>query len=85
MINVNIWVEMLYWFIKKYNPQLMNQYYLRWKIRALSFCLHEISTVEQAESRTIFQAKTAVDFMHRIGDRTIIDDRSKKLYFYQMR
>ena len=84
-INVNIWVEMLYWFVKKYNPQLIDQYYLRWKIRALSFCLHEISTVEQVETRTVFQAKTAIDFMHRIGDRSVVDDRSKKLYFYQIR
>ena len=85
LIDVNVWVEMLYWFVKKYNPDLINQYYLRWKIRALSFCLHEINTVEQAENRTIFQAKTAADFMKRIDDQTVIDDRSKKLYFYQMR
>ena len=84
-INVNVWVEMLYWFIKKYNPDMLNQYYLRWKIRALSFCLHEINTVEQAENRTIFQAKTAADFMQRMGDRAIIDDRSKKFYFYQIK
>lgn len=82
-INVNVWVEMLYWFIKKYNPDMLNQYFLRWKIRALSFCLHEINTVEQAENRTIFQAKAAASFMQRIGGRTVIDDRSKRLYFYQ--
>lgn len=82
-INVNIWVELLYWFIKKYSPDYLNQYYLRWKIRALSFCLHEINTVEQAETRTIFQAKAASDFMDRIGERATIDDSSKKMYFYQ--
>ena len=84
-IDANNWVEMLYWFVKKYNPELMNQYYLRWKIRALSFCLHEINTVEQAENRTIFQAKTAAEFMHRIGDHAVIDNRTKKFYFYQTR
>lgn len=84
-IDANSWVEMLYWFVKKYNPELMNQYYLRWKIRALSFCLHEINTVEQAENRTIFQAKTAAEFMHRIGDHAVIDNRTKKFYFYQTR
>lgn len=84
-VDVNFWVEMLYWFVKKYKPELMNQYYFRWKIRALSFCLHEINTVEQAENRTIFQAKTAADFIRRIGDRAVIDDRSKQFYFYQLR
>ena len=84
-VDVNFWVEMLYWFVKKYKPELMNQYYFRWKIRALSFCLHEINTVEQAENRTIFQAKTAADFIRRIGDRAVIDDRSKQLYYYQLR
>ena len=84
-VDANSWVEMLYWFVKKYNPELMNQYYLRWKIRALSFCLHEINTVEQAENRTIIQAKTAAEFMHRIGDHAVIDNRTKKFYFYQTR
>ncbi len=83
LININVWVETLYWFIKKYSPEYIDQYYLRWKARALSFCLHEINTVEQAESRTTFQAKTAADFMYRIGERTTIDSSSKKLYFYQ--
>jgi len=83
-VNVNVWVEMLYWFVKKYNPDLLNQYYLRWKIRALSFCLHEINTVEQAEDRTVFQAKTAADFIQRIGDRAIVDDKSKRFYFYKI-
>ena len=83
-INVNIWVELLYWFVKKYQPELINQYYYRWKIRALSFCLHEINTVEQAENRTIFQAKTASNFMYKIGERANIDSSSKKLYFYQI-
>lgn len=83
LININVWVESLYWFIKKYSPEYIDQYYLRWKIRALSFCLHEINTVEQAEDRTMFQAKTASDFMHRIGESDIIDSSSKKLYFYQ--
>ena len=81
-INVNVWVELLYWFVKKYSSDYLNQYYLRWKIRALGFCLHEINTVEQAENRTIFQAKAASDFMDRIGERTAIDDSSKKMYFY---
>ena len=81
-VNVNVWVELLYWFVKKYSPEYLNQYYLRWKIRALSFCLHEINTVEQAEKRTIIQAKAASDFMERIGERTAIDDSSKKMYFY---
>jgi len=84
-INVSSWVEILYWSIKKYDPRLMDQYYLRWKIRALSFCLHEINTVEQAEKRTIIQAKAAADFMYRIGDHTVIEDRNKKFYFYQTR
>ena len=84
-INVSSWVEILYWFIKKYDPRLMNQYYLRWKIRTLSFCLHEINTVEQAEERTVIQAKSAADFMYRIGGHTFIDDRTKKFYFYQTR
>ena len=83
LININVWVETLYWFIKKYSPEYIDQYYLRWKARALSFCLHEINTVEQAESRTTFQAKTAADFMYRIGERDTIDSRSKKFYFYQ--
>jgi len=83
LININVWVETLYWFIKKYSPEYIDQYYLRWKARALSFCLHEINTVEQAESRTTFQAKTAADFMYRIGERDTIDSSSKKLYFYQ--
>ncbi len=82
-ININIWVELLYWLIKKYSPEYINQYFYRWKIRALSFCLHEINTVEQAESRTAFQAKAASDFMYRIGARQSVDDSSKKMYFYQ--
>jgi hypothetical protein len=82
-LNVNIWVELLYWFVKKYSPSYINQYYYRWKIRALSFCLHEINTVEQAEDRTTFQAKAAFDFINRIGERTSIDDSSKKMFFYQ--
>lgn len=85
LVNINIWVEMLYWFVKKYSPDLLDQYYLRWKIRALSFCLHEINTVEQAETRTAFQAKSALDFIQKIGERTTIDDSSRKLYFYQVR
>ena len=63
----------------------MDQYYYRWKIRALSFCLHEINTVEQAETRTTFQAKAASDFITKIGERPSIDDSSKKMYFYQAR
>ena len=82
-ININIWVELLYWFIKKYSPENINQYFYRWKIRALSFCLHEINTVEQAESRTAFQAKAASDFMYKVGERRSIGDSSKKMYFYQ--
>jgi hypothetical protein len=82
-INSNIWVEMLYWFIKKYSPFDIEQYYYRWKIRALAFCLHEINTCEQAENCTKFQAKTASNFMYRIGERSFIDDSSKKMYFYK--
>lgn len=82
-INSNIWVELLYWLVKKYSPVYIDQYFYRWKIRALSFCLHEINTVEQAETRTKSQAKTAFDFMSRIGERLSINDSSKKLYFYQ--
>lgn len=82
-ININNWVELLYWFVKKYDPQLIDQYYLRWKIRALSFCLHEINTVEQAENRTTFQAKTASNFIYKIGGKTVLDNHSKKVYFYQ--
>jgi hypothetical protein len=84
-INSNIWVELLYWLVKKYAPMYINQYYLRWKIRALSFCLHEINTVEQAETRTKFQAKTAFEFISRIGELTSTDSSSKKMYFYQTR
>ncbi len=83
-INGNVWVELLYWFIKKYSPLDVDQYYLRWKIRALAFCLHEINTFEQAEICTKFQAKTASNFMYRIGERTSIDDSSKKMYFYKV-
>lgn len=83
LININMWVEMLYWFVKKYSPDYINQYYLRWKIRALSFCLHEINTIEQAENRTAIQAKSAMDFMSKIGERTSIDSNSRKLYFYK--
>ena len=83
LININIWIEILYWFIKKYSEELTEQYYLRWKIRALSFCLHEINTVEQAEDRTIFQSKTASDFMYKIGERATMGSNSKKLYFYK--
>ncbi len=82
-IDLNIWVELLYWFIKKYSPKYIDQYYYRWKIRALSFCLHEINTVEQAETRTKFQAKSASDFINKIGERSTIDDSSKKMYFYK--
>jgi len=85
LINVNIWVELLYWFVKKYSPVYIDQYYYRWKVRALSFCLHEINTVEQAETRTTFQAKAASDFITKIGERPSIDDSSKKMYFYQAR
>ena len=84
-VNINIWVELLYWFVKKYSVSYLEQYYLRWKIRSLSFCLHEINTVEQAEDRTTFQAKAASDFMYRSGERAAIDNGSKKLYFYQYR
>jgi hypothetical protein len=82
-ININIWVELLYWFVKKYTPYELEQYYYRWKIRSLSFCLHEINTVEQAEDRTKFQAKSAIDFIYKIGERAAIDDSHKKMYFYQ--
>jgi hypothetical protein len=82
-VNASTWVELLYWFVKKYSPMYMDQYYYRWKIRALSFCLHEINTVEQAENLTRIQAKTASDLMHKIGERQSIDDSSKKLYFYK--
>jgi hypothetical protein len=82
-ININIWVEMLYWFVKKYMPYNIDQYYLRWKIRALSFCLHEINTIEQAEDRTIFQANKAYDFISKVGERSYVDSSSKKLYFYK--
>ena len=83
-INVNIWVELLYWFVKKYSEMYLDQYYYRWKIRSLSFCLHEINTVQQAEDRTRFQAKTASDFMYKVGARTSIDDSSQKMYFYKL-
>jgi len=83
-INSNIWVELLYWFLKKYSPIEIDQYYYRWKIRALAFCLHEINSFEQAENCTRFQARTASNFMFRIGERTSIDDSSKKMYFYKM-
>jgi glucosyl-3-phosphoglycerate synthase len=82
-INSNVWVELLYWLLKKYSPLDIDQYYLRWKIRSLAFCLHEINTCEQAEICTRFQAKTASNFMYRIGERTSIDDSSKKMYFYK--
>jgi len=84
-INVNVWVELLYWFVKKYSPTYMDQYFYRWKIRALSFCLHEINTVEQAETRTTFQAKAAYDFITKVGERPSIDDSSKKMYFFKTR
>ncbi len=82
-IDINIWVELLYWFVKKYDIGALDQYYYRWKIRSLSFCLHEINTVEQAENRTRFQAKSASDFMNKIGERAILDNGSKKMYFYK--
>lgn len=82
-INVNIWVELLYWFVKKYSTMCLDQYYYRWKIRSLSFCLHEINTVEQAEKRTRDQAQTASNFIYKIDNRKSIDDSSKKMYFYQ--
>jgi len=82
-IDINKWVELLYWFVKKYSPNLIDQYYYRWKIRALSFCLHEINTAEQAESRTSFQAKSACDFIKKIGEGKTINDSSKKMYFYR--
>jgi len=85
MININVWVELLYWFVKKYSPNLIDQYYLRWKIRSLSFCLHEINTVEQAEDITTFQAKSAANFMSKIGEKSSLDNSSKKMYFYQYR
>ncbi len=83
LVNNHIWVEMLYWFVKKYSPAYLDQYYLRWKIRALSYCLHEINTIEQAENRTTFQAKTAIDFITKIGERKHIENSAKKLYFYR--
>jgi len=82
-INVNIWVEMLYWFVKKYSPNYLDQYYYRWKIRSLSFCLHEINTAQQAENRTKMQAKTAYEFISKIGDRASIENSSKKMFFYK--
>jgi len=84
-ININIWVELLYWFVKKYSALFIDQYYLRWKIRALSFCLHEINTFKQAEDRTMIQAKTASDFMYRVGQRTSTGQDSRKMYYYQYR
>lgn len=83
-ININIWVELLYWFVKKYNYSLMDQYYYRWKIRALSFCLNEINTIEQAEKITKIQAQTATDFICRIGGYKSVDDASKKMYFFRV-
>lgn len=84
-ININLWVETLYWFIKKYSEHLTEQYYLRWKIRALSFCMHEINTVNQAEDTTVFQAKKAAQFMYRIGEDSVINNRSKKMFFYNLK
>lgn len=81
-INVNIWVELLYWFAKKFQPELIDQYYYRWKIRALSFCLHEINTVEQAESRTMIQAKTASDFAKKLDQNLSFSDKSERTYYY---
>ena len=81
-INVNIWVELLYWFAKKYQPELIDQYYYRWKIRALSFCLHEINTVEQAENRTMIQAKTASDFAQKIDKNLSFSNQSEKAFYY---
>ena len=69
---------------KKYSPVNIYQYYYRWKIRALSFCLHEVNTVEQAESRTTFQAKAASDFIYIVEEQQSINDSSKKMYFYQI-
>jgi len=82
-VDINKWVELLFWFVKKYSSNFIDQYYYRWKIRALSFCLHEINTVEQAENRTSFQAKTACEFIRKIGERKTIDDSSRKMYFYR--
>ena len=83
-INANIWVEHLYWMAKNYRPELMNQYYIRWKIRALTFCLHEIHTVEQAEEITIKQSKTATDFINKIiSQKAYIDDDERKMYYYK--
>jgi hypothetical protein len=82
-ITVDTWIELLYWLVKKYSASCINQYYYRWKIRSLSFCLHEINTVEQAEAKTREQAKSASDFMSRIDVKTSIDDSSKKMYFYR--
>jgi hypothetical protein len=84
-VNSAVWVEMLYWFVKKYAPDCLDQYYLRWKIRALSFCLHEINTVDQAEHRTRFQAKSAADFMVKIGEYTVLEKGQKSIYFYRIR
>ena len=83
LINVNIWVEMLYWFVKKYSPEYLDQYYYRWKARSLSFCLHEINTVEQAEDQTKFQTQTAANFINKVEPRKSIDDSSNKMYFYR--
>jgi len=81
-INDNAWVEELYWFVKKYNPMFLDQYYYRWKIRSLSYCLNEIQTIEQAENNVINQSKNASRLICRIGEKEAIESSSKKLYFY---
>ena len=74
-INVDIWVNTLYWFVKKYSYDLIEQFYMRWKIRALSFCLHNISTYEEAEKTTVEQARFASMFLRQIKREAAVEDK----------
>lgn len=61
-INADSWIESIHWIAKNFRHEDLKDYYLRWKIRALSFCFHEANSSKEAEENTVLQAKKAREY-----------------------
>ncbi|MEF8847682.1 MAG: glycosyltransferase family 2 protein [Candidatus Thermoplasmatota archaeon] len=75
-IDIDQWLNMLYWIVKKYSIKNMEQYYLRWKIRSLSYCIRNIENAVKAEEVTDYQAKTASRYLYEINETTAFDENT---------
>ncbi|MCD4739661.1 hypothetical protein K8R43_00560 [archaeon] len=61
-IKADEWIETINWIATNLDENQIKEYYLRWKVRALAFCLHESNTSKEAEENTILQARKARDY-----------------------